>query len=203
MRAARHDLVHRFVGRFVRHVYHVDAGETREVRHRKMSRGAAARGGVIELSRIRFGVVDKFLYRLRRQCGADHQHVFHGADVRDTREVPERIVRQFRVQRAVDGVARRGENQRVAVGHGLRHRGRADGASRAGPVLDDHAAAERSTELRADRPREDVLHPARPEGNDDARDVALRCRCRGGQRERKWDQATNRQIPHQSRISSS
>src|SRR5206468_12520557 len=36
---------------------HVDSGETREVRHRKMSRGAAARGGVIELSRIRFGVV--------------------------------------------------------------------------------------------------------------------------------------------------
>src|SRR5882757_229413 len=42
VRAARYDFVHRLVGRLVGHVHHVDAGETRKVRHRKMRGGAAA-----------------------------------------------------------------------------------------------------------------------------------------------------------------
>ena len=79
----------------------------------------------------------------------------------------------------------------MAVGRGFRHRGGADRAAGAGAVLDDHFLPERRAELRADRPSEDVLHPARAERNDDARDGALRRRRRGGQREHEWDQAAN------------
>src|SRR5438874_2665042 len=60
---------------------------------------------VVELSRIGPGVVDEFPHRPHGQRRANHQHVFHGADVRDAREVPDRIVRQLRIERAVDRVA--------------------------------------------------------------------------------------------------
>jgi hypothetical protein len=70
-------------------------------------------------------------------------------------------------------MARRRQDERVAVGRRLGHEGSADGVAGAGTVLDDHAAAELRSELGVDRAGEDVLHPARGERHHDPRYAAL------------------------------
>src|SRR6266704_2243231 len=57
--------------------------------------------------------------------------------------------------------------QRIAVGLRLRHLRGADGAARAGPVLDDGGLAELRGEFFGDRARHDVGAAPGSEGNDD------------------------------------
>ena len=66
-----------------------------------------------------------------------------------------------------DGAAR-AEQQGVAVGGRLGHRGAADGTGGAGAVLDHHLLAERFAERRSDGARGDVDVAARRPGHDDA-----------------------------------
>jgi len=69
-------------------------------------------------------------------------------------------------------VLARAEEKGVAVRGGLGDRRRADGAGRAGPVLDDHLLAERLAEGGRDGARGDVDVAARRPGHDDAQRLA-------------------------------
>ena len=73
-------------------------------------------------------------------CGgealAHHQHVRHGGDAGDRREIPHCVVGAVLDQALIGGVGLVGaEHQHMAVGLGARHRIGADDARSAGPVL--------------------------------------------------------------------
>src|SRR5262249_5298565 len=65
------------------------------------------------------------------------------------------------IERRVDGVAGEADQQRVAVGQGLRDCLGGEVAAGAGPVLDQHGLAERRGEQLRDRPRHRVGGAAR------------------------------------------
>ena len=81
---------------------------------------AVARARVVELAGICSCVGNKFRHAFRRHGSADEEHVVDVADVRDRREVFQRIVWQLAIERAGDRVARRREDQRLPIGRALR-----------------------------------------------------------------------------------
>ncbi len=180
-------------------MHHVDSRQADEIRHRQMRRRAVAGARIVHLAGIGLAVRHELGHGLgRHRCG-DHQDVVDVADVRDGREILQRVVRQLGVKRAGDGVARGGEDQCLAVGRRFRDEGGADGAAGAGAVLDDHAAPERGAELGIERARHDVLHAARGERHHDARHLlGLRDRCNERTQRKK-----ELQTRHQSLISAS
>ena len=85
--------------------------------------------GSARASAIEFGEI------LGRQVRRHDQRLRHARDRRDAGEIVRRIERQIGIYHRADGMAVRGEHQRVAVGSGFRH---AVGAGDAGAVLDHH-----------------------------------------------------------------
>ena len=104
----------------------------------------------------------------------DHGHR-HRRDLADAGEILHRIERHGLVDDARDGVAVRGEHQRVAVGRRL---GDAGGARQPGAVLDDHLLLPHRAQLVGQNARQAVGDAAGRERHDDAhglvRIVALR-----------------------------
>ena len=74
--------------------------------------------------------------------GGGLHHVRHPGDAGDRRDVAQEVERQMLVERGVDAVGRIDQQDRVAVGRGVRHRLGADIVAGAGPVLDDELLAE-------------------------------------------------------------
>ena len=77
--------------------------------------------------------------RLERGIGAHQQDVGRGRQQRDRREILERVVGNFRIQKRIGGMPARHHDQRVAIGRRRRQRLRGDHAARARPVFDDDA----------------------------------------------------------------
>ena len=89
----------------------------------------------------------QFDQRLEVCCGqisAADQKTRNPCHHRDRREVGDRIVRQCRIERRVDGVATEANQQRISVRRRLRHRGGGQVATRSGPVLDQDRLFQRS-----------------------------------------------------------
>jgi hypothetical protein len=116
------------------------------------------------------------------------QHQPRGRELRDRREIVDRVVGQLRQQRRVDRVLVVGHEQRVAVGVGLRGQLGCKHAGRAGAVIDDELLFQVLRQPRAEKPREKVCRAARRRRREEAyrarwivRDVVLGLRhCRRG-----------------------
>src|SRR6516164_3147614 len=80
-----------------------------------MRRGADTGGGEGVLSRIGFDELHQLLHRLGRNAGVHEQAVGRPRGLGDRREVLVRIVGRLGVEARIDGVARRHEQDRVAV----------------------------------------------------------------------------------------
>ena len=145
-----------------------------------MPGAAVSRGTIIELARILFRERNEFTQILHGNFRVDDKDVRHLCQQRDRHEVLVHVVRL-----AFHGVwiyrqrADVAEDQRVAVGCGLRHLGHCNGARAARTIVDDDAHAEERCELGRDGARDDLRGATRSERNDDADGllrIALRMR---------------------------
>src|SRR6185436_2743251 len=118
---------------------------------------AATRGAVLQRARLAPGERDELLRARRLYRGMDDQQRRQIDEVGDQREVPERIERQIRVDRRVDGVgADRVDEQRVRVALLLGDELAGDVAGGARAVLRDHLLPPFFGELLRQGAREDV-----------------------------------------------
>ena len=113
-------------------------------------------------------------HRRIRRLGRHDQRERHHRGERDRHQVLLGVVGEPLDPVLVDGdLAGLAHQQRVAVGRRRHHRLRADGAGRAGAVLDHDGLAERFGERHRDQARDDVAGAARRIGDDDV-DGAVR-----------------------------
>src|SRR5439155_20345076 len=123
--------------------------------------------GEVELARIAARVLEEFADARDGGLGGDHQNVRAAAHERDRREVLLRVERQRPVQRHVDRVGRRRDEQRVAVGRALRDEIGADIAAGAGLVLDDDRLSQGFRKTRAQSARGEIRDSARRKSDDE------------------------------------
>src|SRR5712691_9569297 len=103
-----------------------------------MDARAVAVRGEVELARIAARVLEELAHAVDRRLRGDHEHVRAAAHERDRSEVLLRVERQRPVQRHVDRVGRRRDQEREAVGRRLGYEIGADVAAGSRAVLDDH-----------------------------------------------------------------
>jgi hypothetical protein len=95
------------------------------------------------------------------------EHQRAGADQRDRREIPDRVVGQLLVEGRVDRVAARDQRDRVAVRSRPRHDFRSHDAVGARAVLDDHLLPQALAELGRDDAADRVVPAAGREQRND------------------------------------
>src|SRR5947207_1435300 len=132
-----------------------------------MNAGAVAVRGEVELARIAARVLEEFADARDGRLGGDHQNVGAAAPERAGGGVLLRVGRQEPVQRHVDRVGRRRDEQRVAVGRALRDEVGADIAAGAGLVLDDDRLSQGFRKARAQSTRGEIGDTARRESDDE------------------------------------
>src|SRR6267154_5807220 len=132
-----------------------------------MDARAVAVRGEVDLARVAARVLEELAHTVEGRLRGDHEHVRAAAHERDRGEVPLRVERQRPVQRHVDRVGRRGDEERVAVGRALRDEIGADVAARSGAVLDDDRLPERFAQTGRERPRGEIGDPARRKSDDE------------------------------------
>ena len=140
-----------------------------------------------ERARLRLRRGDQVAHRGDARGGRDDEQHRLRAERRHVDQVLARVVRQVRVQRRVDRVARGMHEQHVAVGRRPRPRPRAIEPPAPGRFSIDDRLAPELGELAADGAGDDVGHAAGREGDHDAhrlRRKGLRGRARG-QREQR------------------
>ena len=133
-----------------------------------MRHGAQARIGQRDFVFIGFDVGLHLGKRRRREvfaCEQSHGHISHLADVL---EVFERIVGQLLVQRRRRGHAHVVQKDGVTVGRGARHLARANRATCAHRVFNQHGLAERLAHRDGDHAGHHVSGASSGEGNDQA-----------------------------------
>ena len=149
------------------HVDDVDAGHELEQLGRDMGSGAVARRGEVELAGIGLGIGDELGNRFDRQRRI-HLHDHGGAhDARDRSDIAEEIEIEVVVERHVDHVRRRDQEQRIAVGRRVGSGLGTDIAAGARPVVDDELLAEPLRQPVADQAGVDVGRGAGRKADDD------------------------------------
>ena len=126
----------------VGHVLHVDAGQHLEQFARHVDRGSVAGRRHVELAGIGLGVGDQLGNGLDRQRGMHQHDVGEANDARDRLHLLHEIERQLVVERGVDRIRRRDQQQRVAVRRGAQHLLGGDIGAAARPVLDHEGLPE-------------------------------------------------------------
>jgi hypothetical protein len=121
-----------------RDVHGLDAGCKPEPFRVEVRRAAGPAGTEEDLARARPRKLDEILERFHAQRRRHHERALGITDPGDAGEILERVVGKIAVQRRVDRESGGTDEERVAVGRGLRDEGRADRAARAGAVLDHH-----------------------------------------------------------------
>ena len=151
--------------------------------------GAAA-GTVTHKTRLGFRQRDHILHRIQRGTCRHHQHVVTRGQLRNRFKIAQRVKRQFLIKRRRDGHAARAEQNRVPVGRRFRHHIHADGAARAGAVIDDHGLPPCIAHLLPQHAADDVHAAAGPDVDHHAhgprgkRRAVLRRRQRGHHHQR-------------------
>ena len=163
-------------------MHHVDPGHVLEQLARHVRRGADAGRGHVDLAGIGLGVGDELWKRVHRKRRIDDHHVGIAADAGDRRDGTGEVEAEVVIERRVDRVGERGQQERVPVGRRVEHDLGREIAARAGPVLYDEGLAEVIGEPLSDQPRQDVGRTARTEADDQPhRAGGIRLR-RGGTR---------------------
>jgi hypothetical protein len=162
----------------------------------EMLRGADAGGAEGELAGLRAGERGEFGHALCRDIIVDDQNVGGEAELRDRREILDRVERQLRVEARMDDERPGGtEQERVAVGRALGDALGRHVAARAGHVLDHNRLAPGFGKLVADHPRNDVGGTAGHEADQDAQRLVgialLRKRVARRQQRRQRGRDTN------------
>ena len=93
----------------------VDAGHHLEQFAAQVRCRAVAGRCHVDLARTSLGVGDEFGDRFRRHSQIARHDERRADDTRNRRNIPREIKCEIRIERRVDGVARRGEEQRIAV----------------------------------------------------------------------------------------
>ncbi len=151
---------------------------------RHMGNAAIAGQAQADALRLGLGAGQVVAQRVQARGGVDHQHlrIDHGLD--DGREGLLRVVGQLGEQQAVEREALALLQQGVAVGRGLGHLGRADGAAGPGHVLHHHRLAPQRGQLVGQRARELVGAAPGRHGHDDAHRLVRKAVGRGQGRRR-------------------
>ena len=169
----------------VGHMGQLQARARREGRRVQVDDGPVAAAGVVEGARMGLGVGDQFLDAARGQRRRDQQDTGRPADLGNRREILVGLVGQTGHQVWRDGMrAAGGEQQRVAVRRGLGRLARADGAARAGAVVDDQLLAQVLGHALRHHARHEVGGAAGRKGHDQAhrmRGPGRLALCHGGQ----------------------
>ena len=125
-----------------RHVHQIEPGRECEQRTGEMRRRAGARRGETVLAGIGFHQINKFSDALRRELRIDDQHIGRIRDQTDGDEVALGIVGDLGVEARIDHEARGHDEQRIAIGRGMRRVAHADVAAGTGLILDVELFAE-------------------------------------------------------------
>ncbi len=147
---------------------HLDAHAPHQQFGGEMRAGAIAGRAVVQLARLPLRERDQFLQVLHRQVVSHHKGVREGARARERGEIRDGIIARLLHQQHV--VAMRlvvAEGDGVAIGLGLRHGARADGARSPGTVFNDHLLFQVFLDIRSDDPRDDIGWSARRIGHHD------------------------------------
>ena len=160
------DVQERLRDAFVRHVQHLRARHVQEVHHAQVLAAARARRAVAKLRLLR--ELDELRHRFHRQLRIDDEHVGHGADERDRREVPVEVELEVLVDLRRDEKLRGHHQPRVAVGRRARDDLRAERAGDARPRIHDDALVPRLVEPFREHAGDDVRPGARRAADDEA-----------------------------------
>ncbi len=139
----------------------VDLQPTQQELDGDVGQGAIAGVAMIELAGMRACVGDKFRESVERHRRWADQQLGDCRDQRHRHDVLLGVVGQVGVERRIDRVVGRGQQQRVAVGRRLGERVGGDRAAGARPVVDHHALAEGVVDAVGEQPRHDVDRAAR------------------------------------------
>ena len=127
--------------------------------------------GVIELSGVGLGVRDQLLDGLERRSGCDADDKRIKSERRNHGKVPHRVVGQLFQHCRLRRVTAGNHDQRVAIGHRLRHVLIGDHASRPRARFNNHLLLERFGKFLRDQPRNNVGTAACGKAVDDTDDL--------------------------------
>ncbi|MNN07701.1 hypothetical protein D3C81_1205320 [compost metagenome] len=113
---AAHHVIERLRPALVGHVRHLRTSQRAELLAGEVGSGARTARRVIDAASVGLGVRGKFRGRIDRYRRIHHQQQGDGREVRQPHEITRETVVELLVERCVDGMARRGHQQRVAVG---------------------------------------------------------------------------------------
>ena len=131
---------------------------------------AVAGRGVVEGPRFGLGLGNQVGHRLEAPRGRD-QHVGQGRERCHTREILQRVVAEVGIQRRIDQMARRLNQQGQTIGGGLGDDAGPERAARPRTVLDDHAGAQRRAQRIDQQTGEHIGATAGGEWHDQANDL--------------------------------
>jgi hypothetical protein len=142
-------------------VSHVDAGEALEIFPAHVPEPAGVRRRVGERAGTLLRFRDETRERRHAEARMNTERIGRAAQHHDMGEVLDRVVAEIlRHDRHGQVRGRVGDEQRIAVGLGLRHIGGADAAAGAGLVLDYEGLPEHGLEMIGDQPRRGIARPA-------------------------------------------
>ena len=128
---------------------------------------------------------EQFLERLRRRRAVHREHIGRPAQIGDVGEIAHRVETRILVHGGREHVrGHAGDDERVAVGLGTRHRLGADETAAAGAVLDEELLAEHRAELLAEHAPQEVVRAAGRVGHDHPHRLGGPVGGRGGGRHR-------------------
>ena len=161
--ASRHGVEQRFIRPFVGHVCDIDAGREPELFGIEMRAAADTGRGEVDLSGLLFRERDQLVHVPHAECRRDHDDAGGSHDLAHGREVPQRIERQFRVERCAHRKTERVHEQRIAVRCGPGHDTHAHHAARTPAVVHDDLLARVLGHLRPDSARDEIARAPRRE----------------------------------------
>jgi hypothetical protein len=149
-------------------VHQIDTGHHLEQLASHMNRASVAAGPHVDLGRISPGIGDELGNGLGRNGWVDQHHIGRAKQSRDWRDVANEIEIKLFVERRVDRVPGRGQQQRVTVGR--RSDDDLGGDIAAGPstVLDHERLTEPLRQPLARQTREDVAPSSGGKADDQA-----------------------------------
>lgn len=194
--AAREQVCDRLPRAAVGHMHQLDPHAPLQKLAAQMVQRSVACRSVVDLSRPCARTGDEFLQRAHGQGGMDHHDLRRVGELRDGREIRDRVHIRRALHRGPAGhAAGIADHQRMPVRPRALGCQQADGAVAAGPVLHHHRYAELRRERIGDQPRGEIGPAAGRRGDDDgdrARREFLRPRClRERQRARAEDRAAS------------
>ena len=163
-------------------MHHADPGPDAEQFHAEVSGAAGLHGTVAQLAGPRFGVGDQFRHVRGGQLGGGDQYLRRVHELGQRHEVALRIEGQIRHQQRQDHeLARRGEQEGVAVGRGARGDFHGDHAAATRPGVHDHLLPEHGLQALRDPAADEIGRAARRVGDQHADGFArVGLRGRGG-----------------------